>query len=102
MRDYHRQVKELHRWEIILARRPAYNALVGQTYRLPFGHKSFGKVVTVKLQSSSYLPEGGHKRGFELDQGWVVALAARDATEGETALFVAREAKGRAQRGEVV
>lgn len=92
----------LYSFEEIHERRPAYNALVGKVYRLPFGHPQAGRIVAVKRQSSYWLPEGGHGRGFVLDQGWVVQLHARDANDFEKAALAAAEAKARAQRGEVV
>ena len=88
------------RWVTILATRPAFNALVGTTSRRPFGGGSTGEVVTVVWQRSWWLSEGGLRMGLDLDQGWVVELAARLASETERAVFAAAEAKARLQRGE--
>lgn len=77
-----------------MKRRPDYNSHVGRTVRVPFHKGGGGEVVTIKTQSASYCPEGGLERGFTEDQGWVVELRARRATEQETAVYVAHEGRG--------
>lgn len=81
-------------WSVLVKKRPDFNAYVGRTVRVPFHKGGGGEVVTIKAQSASYCPEGGLKRGFEDDQGWVVELRARKATDQETAAYVAREGRG--------
>lgn len=89
-------------WRFVVEKRPSFNSLVGTVTRRPFGRGGGGEVVTIKTQTSFFLARGGHRDGFELDRGWLVTVRARLATEAETAVFVAREAKARAQRGEPV
>ena len=76
-----------------MKKRPDFNAYVNRTVRVPFHKDGGGEVVTIKAQTSSYCHEGGLKRGFEEDQGWVVELRARKATQQETAAYVAHEGR---------
>lgn len=89
-------------WREMVAERPAYDAWVGRSVRRPFDDQGGGDVVTIGTQTSWYVRERGIEQGFPEDQGWVVEVRARTATETEKALFAVAEAKLRGQRGEVV
>lgn len=89
-------------WAFVAEKRPAYNSLVGTVTRRPFGKGGGGEIVTIVWQTSFFLARGGLAAGFDLDRGWQVEVQARHATEAEKTVYAAREAKGRAQRGEPV